>query len=167
VIGGYPKWSLRERGGGTSICSWRPHFAVVTQQSLSATQPHPTCTAIFVLPLLYGCFRTTIFLPPSLYCRSCTTVVEAKGLSLAVSRMRRITQQLPPCLFVPHTVKAWHTPPSSSSSSSGGQQQQQCAPAVVAGEALATVGVSTLASLLQEVSCLLLGRGGGYTSAMP
>jgi hypothetical protein len=61
--------------------------------------------------------------------------------------MHRITQQLPPCLFVPHTVKAWHAPCSSSSSGS----HQQCVPAIVAGEALATVGVSTLASLLQEV----------------
>ena len=77
-------------------------------------------------------------------------VVEGRGLSQAIARMRRITQQLPPCLFVPHTVKAWHAPCSSSSGGSGGQHQQ-CVPAIVAGEALATVGVSTLASLLQEV----------------
>ena len=78
----------------------------------------------------------------------CLAVVEARGLSQAVARMRRITQQLPPCLVVPHTVKAWHAPCSSSSSSGS---HQQCVPAIVAGEALATVGVSTLASLLQEV----------------
>ena len=92
-------------------------------------------------------------------------MVEARGLSVAVSRMRHITQQLPPCLFVPHTVKAWRFPDSSSSSSGSSskqqrgqqQQRQQCVPAVVAGEALATVGVSTLASLLQEVR----GEDGG------
>lgn len=82
-------------------------------------------------------------------CRSfVNAVVEARRLWQAVARMRRITQQLPPHLFVPHTVKAWHAPCSSSSS---GSQQQQCVPAIVAGEALASVGVSTMASLLQEV----------------
>jgi hypothetical protein len=85
-------------------------------------------------------------------------VIEARGLSQAVARMRRITQQLPPCLFVPHTVKAWHAPCSSSSGGVGGLQQQ-CVPAIVAGEALATVGVSTLASLLQEVRRNIWGCG--------
>jgi hypothetical protein len=85
-------------------------------------------------------------------------VVEARGLSQSISRMRRITQQLPPCLFVPHTVKAWHCPCSSSSSSSS------LAPAVIAGEALATVGVTTLASLLQEGP--LDERSAAYVVAM-
>ena len=52
-------------------------------------------------------------------------------------------------------IKAWHAHCSRSSNGGGGQQQQQqqqkCVPAIVAGEALATVGVCTLASLLQEV----------------
>jgi hypothetical protein len=52
-------------------------------------------------------------------CRSfVNAVVEARRLSQAVARMRRMTQQLPPRLFVPHTVKAWHAP-----CSSGSQQQ--------------------------------------------
>lgn len=81
-------------------------------------------------------------------------MVEARGLSQAISRMRRITQQLPPCLFVPHTVKAWHSPCRSS----------LVVPAMIAGEALATVGVSTLASLLQEGP--LDERSAAYVVAM-
>jgi hypothetical protein len=143
------------RGGG-GITADNTHAVVRPTCSAQCLSPpsKPICEA-----KLY-CYSV-----PHRYCCICTAVMEAKGLSLAVSRMRRITQQLPPCLFVPHTVKAWHTPPSSSSS--GGQQQQQqqqeCGPAVVAGEALATVGVSTLASLLQEVSGdrqSLVGGGG-------
>ena len=65
-------------------------------------------------------------------------VVQDRGLSQAVIRARQVTASLPPCLFVPHTVATWSSP------SSG--------PAVVAGEALATVGVCTLAALLQGVS---------------
>jgi hypothetical protein len=64
--------------------------------------------------------------------------VQQRGLSEAVMRMRRLTASLPPCLFVPHTVAAWRSP-------EHGQ-------AVVAGEALATVGTCTLAALLQGVS---------------
>jgi hypothetical protein len=52
--------------------------------------------------------------------------------------MRMLTASLPPCLFVPHTVAAWRSP--------------QHGQAVVAGEALATIGVCTLAALLQGVS---------------
>lgn len=66
--------------------------------------------------------------------------VQQRGLSEAVERMRRLTAGLPPCLFVPHTVAAWRSP-------EHGQ-------AVVAGEALATVGVCTLAALLQGVGAL-------------
>jgi hypothetical protein len=57
--------------------------------------------------------------------------------------MRRLTASLPPCLFVPHTVAAWRSP--------------QHGQAVVAGEALATVGVCTLAALLQGVSVATVG----------
>lgn len=101
--------------------------------SQPATQGVTTCTCFKLLTLSF------CSLPPPQRTHT-HTVVEARDLSQAVSRTRRITRQLPPCLFVPHTVKAWHSPASSSG-----------LPAVVAGEALATVGVSTLASLLQEV----------------
>lgn len=82
------------------------------------------------------------FLCCAVLCCACPTAgVERRGLSQAIVRMRKLTSELPPCLFVPHTVAAWCSPAT-------GQ-------AVVAGEALATVGVCTLAALLQGVSVLL------------
>eukprot|EP00879_Flechtneria_rotunda_P004427 GHRR01004678.1.p1 GENE.GHRR01004678.1~~GHRR01004678.1.p1 ORF type:complete len:470 (+),score=165.57 GHRR01004678.1:34-1410(+) len=66
--------------------------------------------------------------------------VEDRGTGQPLARARRLSAGLPPCLFVPHTIAAWHSPPSSGPGS---------APAAVAGEALATVGVCTMAALLQ------------------
>eukprot|EP00882_Tetradesmus_deserticola_P006856 GHRQ01007222.1.p1 GENE.GHRQ01007222.1~~GHRQ01007222.1.p1 ORF type:complete len:320 (+),score=136.27 GHRQ01007222.1:462-1421(+) len=76
--------------------------------------------------------------------------VQQRGLSEAVVRMRRITRGLPPCLFVPASVASWVSP--------------QAGQAVVAGEALATVGVCTLAVLLQAGP--LDERSAAYITAM-
>ncbi|KAF8060315.1 protein phosphatase 2C [Scenedesmus sp. PABB004] len=79
-------------------------------------------------------------------------VVERRGLGASVARARRVAASLPPCLFVPHTVAAWAAP------------RPRGGPAVVAGEALATVGVCTLAALLQGGP--LDERSAAYVSAM-
>eukprot|EP00878_Enallax_costatus_P013880 GHUV01014515.1.p1 GENE.GHUV01014515.1~~GHUV01014515.1.p1 ORF type:complete len:400 (+),score=6.70 GHUV01014515.1:1-1200(+) len=76
--------------------------------------------------------------------------VEDRGLGQTVSRARRVTEKLPPCLYVPHTVAAWHSP--------------RIGAAVVAGEALATTGICTLAALLQGGP--LDERSAAYITAM-
>jgi hypothetical protein len=59
----------------------------------------------------------------------------------ALTRQRAITRTLPPCLFVPHTIKPWRS-----------------RDGALAGEVLATVGVCTL-------DALLLAGGGGCGDA--
>lgn len=106
------------------------------------TQPGQGCAFVEAPPAptlwmqLHGCFHCTSAPAETLAAlrgrASCApAVVQHCGYAAAVQRQRAITRSLPPCLFVPHTVKAWH----------GGT--------AVAGEALATIAICTLDAVLQ------------------
>jgi hypothetical protein len=66
-------------------------------------------------------------------------VVDREGHGDLVKRQRHITSQLPPCLFVPHTIQSW----------------QSLGSSPVAGEALATIGICTLDAVLQAGHLML------------
>jgi len=84
--------------------------------------------------------------------------VTERGLDATVLRARGITRSLPPCLFVPHSVTAWHDAAPTTTAAAATQKpttQTQNPPPPppqgrLAGEAVACVGVCPLDALLLD-----------------